>query len=237
MVDHERQRAERSDKGTIRGTERDLALLRWVAQQYAVSLDDLTRLIGASEHAARRLMQRWKQAGWAEGRVLLVRQPPVIWVTRKGQANAGTSYRPWEPVLAKLEHIFAVNQVRITLEQRRPEGTWTSERDLLQARASQQRSARLASQAAPPTHHMPDALWEPQPGGDRVAIEVERSYKGSERTSQIMHDLLVIQRYPRVAYFTTPTIKPHLERISAAAPMLTERIRVYLIEGEDARES
>jgi hypothetical protein len=237
MTERQHTRAERSDKGSVRGTERDLVLLRWVAQQYAISLDQLTQLVGASEHAGRRLMQRWKQAGWAEGRVLLVRQPPVIWVTRKGQTNVGTNYRPWEPALARLDHIFAVNQVRIMLEQRRPDGIWTSERDLLQAQASKQRSARSVGLVVPPSQHMADGVWEPEPGADQVAIEVERTYKGTERTTQIMHHLIQVQRYPKVAYFTTPTIKAHLDRIIASTAVLAERIRVYLIEEQSDEQA
>jgi DNA-binding CsgD family transcriptional regulator len=45
--------ARRADAGLARATERDLRLLRWVAEQYAVSIPQLARLMGRSEHAAR----------------------------------------------------------------------------------------------------------------------------------------------------------------------------------------
>ena len=219
----------RSDKGTVQATERDQHLIRWIVEQYAISLDQLAQSIGATEHAARRLMQRWKRAGWAEARVLISREKPWIWITRRGQADMGTGYRHWEPVLAKLAHIRAVNAVRMGLEQRRPDGVWTSERALLQAQASAQRSAREQGLEPLKTHHLPDGVWQIDGNAEQTAVEVERSYKGTDRTRMIMLYLVQVQRYPKVAYFTTPTIKPHLDAIMAGHPDLASRVRLYLI--------
>jgi DNA-binding CsgD family transcriptional regulator len=57
--------ARRGDASLVRATERDLRLLRWVAEQYAVSIPQLARLMGRSEHAARWMRARWQRAGWA----------------------------------------------------------------------------------------------------------------------------------------------------------------------------
>jgi hypothetical protein len=38
-------RSERSDKGSIKITERDLVILRFVGEQYAVRMDQLARLL------------------------------------------------------------------------------------------------------------------------------------------------------------------------------------------------
>ena len=48
-----RARRRRSDAGAIRATARDLALLRFTGEQYAVTVPQLARLMGRSEHAAR----------------------------------------------------------------------------------------------------------------------------------------------------------------------------------------
>lgn len=222
-------RRPRSDKGTIQATERDRELIRWIAEQYAIRLDQLALLIGASEHAARRLMQRWKKAAWAEGRVLIAREEPWIWITRRGQADMGVALRHWEPTLARLAHIRSVNTVRMQLQERRPEGIWTSERVLLQAQASAQRAARDQGSTPPAAQHLPDGVWQIEPGAEQTAIEVEQSYKGTDRTRMIMLHLIQVQHYPKVAYFTTPTIKPHLEAILVSHPDLASRIRLYLI--------
>lgn len=216
----------RSDAGTIRATERDMQLLRWIAEQYAIPIDQLAELIGATEHAARRLMQRWKKAGWAEGRVLIVRERPLVWVTRRGLDDMGIDYRPWEPTLAKIEHIRAVNAVRLSLEASRPNGIWTSERQLLKEQAQRQRAAREKGLEPPKAHHLADGLWQIAVDADPTAVEVERSYKGTERTTQIMLHLVHTQKL-KVAYFTTPTIKPHLEAIVSSRADLAAYIRIY----------
>ena len=226
----------RSDKGTIQLTERDQQLIRWIVEQYAIPLDQLAQLIGATEHAARRIMQRWKKAGWAEGRVLIAREKPWIWITRRGQADMGIEFRHWEPTLAKLEHIRAVNAVRMSVQHRRPDGVWINERALLQRQASDQRMARERGIEPPKIQHLPDGVWQIDANAEQTAVEVERSYKGTERTRMIMLHLLQVQRYPKVAYFTTPTIRPHLDAITAGHPDLAARIRVYLIPEGAAHE-
>jgi hypothetical protein len=44
-----------------------LALLRFTGEQFAVTLPQLARLMGRSEHAGRWLRSRWERAGWARG--------------------------------------------------------------------------------------------------------------------------------------------------------------------------
>jgi DNA-binding CsgD family transcriptional regulator len=119
-----RRPARRADAGVVRATERDLRLLRWVAQQYAVSIPQLARLMGRSEHAARWLRGRWQRAGWAQGRTLLVGRPVFVWLTRDGSRVAGVGFKVWEPNAGALAHIEAVNEVRLLVAQRRPEGVW-----------------------------------------------------------------------------------------------------------------
>src|SRR5215208_3213511 len=122
--------ARRADAGLVRATERDLRLLRWVAEQYAVSIPQPARLMGRSEHAARWMRARWQRAGWAQGRLVLVGRPVFVWLTREGSRVAGVSYKPWEPNAGSLAHIEAVNDVRLLVHQRRPEARWVCEREL-----------------------------------------------------------------------------------------------------------
>src|SRR4051812_18034697 len=89
--------ARRAGAGLGRATERDLRLLRWIAEQYAVSIPQLARLMSRSEHAARWLRARWQRAGWAHGRTLLVGQPVFVWLTREGSRVAGAGFKVWEP--------------------------------------------------------------------------------------------------------------------------------------------
>ena len=81
----------RSDAGHIRVAQRDLELLRVVGEQFAITLPQLARLMGRSEHAA-----RWLRARWVDGRALLVGGAVFVWLTRPGQRLSGLSYKPPE---------------------------------------------------------------------------------------------------------------------------------------------
>lgn len=54
-----RARPRRSDAGHVKLSARDLELLRFVGEQYAVTLPQLARLMGRTVHAARWLRARW----------------------------------------------------------------------------------------------------------------------------------------------------------------------------------
>ena len=71
-------------------SERDLELLRFVGEQYLVTLPQLAYLAGRSERTARWLRTRWQRAGLIDAAKLLVDEPTVIWLTRPGLAALGS---------------------------------------------------------------------------------------------------------------------------------------------------
>ena len=83
-------RRRRRDRGSYRVSERDLELLALIAEQYAVTLDQLARLIGRSYRTARGLRDRWCNAGWTGSAKLTVNLPPFVWLTRLGSRLAGS---------------------------------------------------------------------------------------------------------------------------------------------------
>jgi hypothetical protein len=50
-----------------------------------------------------------------------------VWVTREGLEHLELDYRLWEPQARGLDHLHAVNQVRLWVEARYPEAEWRSE--------------------------------------------------------------------------------------------------------------
>jgi hypothetical protein len=170
----------------------DLALLRWTAEQYAVSLPQLARLMGRSEHAARWLRDRWRRVGWAERRTLLVGRPVLVWVTRDGVRQAGVALKAWEPSPGALAHIEAVNDVRLLVAQRRPGAEWVSERML---------SGEPMQEASSVRAHRPDAVVRVD-DGRRLAVEVELTLKSRARIERIVGRLLT--DYDAVWYFAAP---------------------------------
>src|SRR3954469_24111610 len=210
--------ARRAGAGLVRATERDLRLLRWVAEQYAVSIPQLARLMGRSEHAARWLRARWQRAGWAQGRTLLVGRPVFVWLTRDGSRVASAGYKQWEPNAGALAHIEAVNEVRLLVAQRRPEAVWVCEREL---------SARPLPGAPSVRSHRPDAVVRVE-GGRRVAVEVELTLKSRARLERIVGQLL--GEFDAVWYFAGPT---PARAVGAGARRVGSRLHVASLPGAE----
>lgn len=212
-----RRRRRRSDAGVVRASARDLELLRFVGEQYAVTLPQLARLMGRSEHAARWLRSRWERAGWAQGQALLVGEPVFVWLTRRGLRAAGLPYRAWRPSPGGLAHVAAVNEVRIELAERRPAAVWVCERQLAREARSE-----LGGFGA----HRPDGLLLVD--GGEVAVEVELTLKRQGRVERVMREH--VARYGAVWYFAPPRLMRTLEEV--AAEFADERVRVLALPGE-----
>ena len=154
----------RRDFGLVKLTERDEVLLGFIAEQFAVTLPQLGRLIGRTERAARALRDRWQKAGWSASGQLRLHGPVYVWLTREGSRAVGSPFKVWRPKLGMLEHIAAVSDVRIELERERRLGHWICERALAQAFPS--RSVNRP--------HLPDGLRSRgATGGGRGGAEPE----------------------------------------------------------------
>lgn len=189
-------RRRRADAGVVRVSPRDPVLLGWVAEQYAVSLPQLARLMGRSFHAARWLRSRWQAAGWVLGRVELVGWPVFVWLTGEGSRLAGGEFRTWKPRVARLAHVAAVNDVRLHVQARAPDAVWVCER-------------RLAREL-PRRAHLPDGVI--QRGGERHAVEVELYPKERRRTRTIVAELL--GRYDAALYFCAAGARRQLDELA-----------------------
>lgn len=206
----------RSDAGSVRASERDLELLRFTGEQFALTLTQLARLMGRTEHAARWLRSRWQRAGWAQGRALLVDEPVFVWLTRRGLSAAGLDYSVWRPNPGALAHIAAVSEVRLYLAERRPEALWVCEREL-----AREARTELSGFGA----HRPDGLLVQD---DReLAIEVELTQKRRSRAELIMRERLA--RYGSVLYFAAPAPKRMLDAL--ASELGAGRVQVRPLPG------
>lgn len=179
----------RHDIGSVRLTERDIDLLRFTGEQYAVSSHQLAHLMEAGVSAAYHLVSRWKRANWARGRVVLAGRPPFIWLTAAGTRIADLPFTALEPSPGRLAHISAVVDVRLWVQGRRPHAVWRSERYLPREHVGGLTAA-----------HRPDALVSDE--GQTVAVEVELSTKAPDRLEAIVASLLA--SYPAVWYFAAP---------------------------------
>jgi hypothetical protein len=174
-------------------SERDLELLGLIAEQYAVTLDQLARLIGRRYRTARGLRDRWGNAGWAHSAKLAVHLPPFVWLTRQGSKLIDSPYRTWDPNPGLATHIEAVTDMRVLLERELRLGAWECERSLAQTWPS--RSATRP--------HLPDALLVRD---QRIAIEVELTLKSRARLATIIEQLS--WDYDSVWYFAPERLRP-----------------------------
>lgn len=189
-------RRTRADAGTPRATERDLRLLRTVAEQYAITLPQLAAMMGRSIHAARWLRDRWRATGWIDSRTVLVDRPVFLWATRAGVQAVGLRYPGWGPTPGVLAHVEAVTDVRLHLQAGGSDLGWVSERDIT-----------LTARGA----HRPDGLLVV--GDSEVAVEVELTRKARLRARGIMCEL--VARYPGAVYFAADGTRPLLEELAA----------------------
>jgi hypothetical protein len=122
-------------------TDRDVAALRWLGQQYAARADVLRVLLGRlspgsprvegqlGEETLRQILDRWEARGLIERDRLLGH----LWValTVKALRLVGLDVRGWSFVIPQLAHVHAVGIVRLALEPSIPAGgRWLSEREL-----------------------------------------------------------------------------------------------------------
>ncbi len=179
-------------------SSRDLEVLRWAAEQYAVRLDQLALLLGLGLRSARRTADRLAGAGLVERRRLLTDEPLWVWLTGDGERVAGSGFRVWQPRVGMLAHVAAVNAVRLHVAHSSPESGWVCERTLARERRGRD--------------HLPDGVV--LAGAERHAVEVELTVKSERRLRSVIGELC--GSYDRVVYFCAPAVRRRLDRLAAA---------------------
>jgi hypothetical protein len=177
------ERKQRSDKGLIMATKRDLYCIAWIAEQYAARFDQIQKLLSRfpdqhkpfkdgklmAETTTKDVIARWQRAGWVEYRRVLADGRGYAWVTRRGLQLVGLdeTFTARAPASTRLFHIYAVNQVRLWMDLQGFD--WTSERHY---KASLEKGKK--GQSIGP---VPDAVIVNRKNGARIAVEVEISAK------------------------------------------------------------
>jgi hypothetical protein len=207
------RRRRRCDFGSVRISERDAQLLLLIAEQYAITVDQLARLIGRTYRTARWLRDRWQRAGWVVSRQLVAGGPSFIWLSREGTRVAQSPYRTWDANPGVAAHVEAVTELRLLLDRQLRLGEWQSER-MLGKTYGPRSQTRL---------HLPDAVLVTERA--RVAIEVELSLKSRARLEEIVGDLG--ERYQHVWYFASSQLVPKLSELAASARWQNVRVHHY----------
>lgn len=208
----------RSDLGP-RLTSRDLACLAWIAQQYAIRLDQLQRLLfhftleedkgkvrtGAdrlSRERTYRTLARWESLGLIEFASILDGEPRWIWLSSKGLREIGSVLRYNRPSAIRLRHLYSTNQVRLWIESRRPADRWKSEREI--------KAEHQAREAGEHQEHLPDAVLYAA-SGKVSAIEIELEPKATRVLEGILAELETT--YTSILYFVSQAAQRQLANV------------------------
>ncbi len=92
---------------------RDRQLLRFIGEQYLVTLPQLAHLAGRSERTARWLRTRWQRAGLVEAVPLLAFEPTVVWLTHRGLRTVGLPWKAVRPSYAMIEPSATLVDLRL----------------------------------------------------------------------------------------------------------------------------
>lgn len=223
-------------------TERWEEALRIIHQQGALRLDQLQRVLGRlspdpvrmkqpgilSEERTRKILRRWRAEDLYVYKVFYVRQKGWLWLTRKGIKYTGLDLRYYEPSPASLPHLAALNNIRLLVEERRPQDTWKSEREL--------RAEQDARQKGSVIKHLPDAELIGANRESVIAIECELTVKSEKRLQDALYDLAANKRYSTIWYFCPAHVHDVLRRTIATLPQEhRHRFVLYTLEGKPYR--
>ncbi|HEX3734399.1 MAG TPA: hypothetical protein VHU86_04520 [Solirubrobacterales bacterium] len=179
-------------------TPRELAVLALISEQVAIPLDQLARFLAVDRHEADRLVAGLRSAGWVVERRFFSADQPWVWLSRRGARLSGTGFDQLAQSARLLTHRRAVNEIRLHLGERAPEGRWICERE----------AGRLVERDIP----VPDGVLEID--GERHAIEVELSRKSRPALATVLHSHSA--RYDAVVYFCGPQTRSLLEQMRAS---------------------
>jgi hypothetical protein len=203
-------------------TERDVAALRWLGQQYAARSDVLRVLLGRlspgspriqgmiGEATLRDVLDRWDERGLIARDRLLGFQ----WVAPTGKALrlVGLEVRAWSFVIPQLAHVHAVGVVRLALEPAIPEGgRWLSERELRQEAGKSHVPDGAIQLPDSPNAAAGSGLYgeDVDPLPRRIAVEVELTRKTAARLREAWtrprHG-----RWQQTVYFASPEVASYL---------------------------
>ena len=198
--------------------------LRIMGQQGALRFDQLQKVLGRlspepqrlkrqgilSEERTRKILRHWCSEELYMYKTIYVHQKAWLWLTRKGLKYANLDLRYYEPSPASLPHLAAINEIRLLVEERRPQDTWKSEREL--------RAKQDARKKGSVIKHLPDAELISANRESVIAIECELTVKSEKRLQDALYDLAANKRYSTIWYFCAEHVYDVLQRTIATLP-------------------
>lgn len=185
------ERAQRSDAGTVRVTERDMLIFNFLAEMKAMYEPDLRVLLdqltgsAPGDGAVRALIRRWQNAGLAKAQKLLMGKPRIVWLLPNGARLVGIDgWRETSEWTAYHQADIARTRLWLEAKEDLPNGRvvdWKSERSI---RSDVFHDRKKGTKGM----HVADAVITFEDGTE-AALEVERNPKDLNRLRRILHKL------------------------------------------------
>lgn len=182
-----------------RPTREQKALLRLISEQEAIQVDHLARFFDVYLSDMTRFVVELESNGWAVVQQLVSGESPWVGLCNKGAVLSGTGFQVTQPSITSLLHHRAMNEARLLITQRSPEGVWSSERILRREWHKRKRKG-----------YLPDAAFELK--GKRWAIEVELSQKEPDLLRRVIADHSL--RYDLVVYLCSSLVARYMDRLN-----------------------
>jgi len=154
-------------------------------------------------------LERWRTLGLIEHDPILHRGKLWIWLSRAGLREIGApfAYGKGKPASVRLPHLYYANQVRLAIEEKRPQDIWKSEREL------RRELGRLAKGEQRP--HLPDALLYAA-NGKVTDVEIEIQVKDEEQLEETLRTLAI--QYRSIWYFVSSPAGRAIEALLETFP-------------------
>jgi hypothetical protein len=175
----------------------EVELLALIAEQQAIPFDQLARFLDCGEAEAAQVAMYLVHCGYAEYGRLLVGEPPWVWLTNGGSRRSRTGFAKYGLRVGAMPRMRAVNETRLFLAARVPEGEWTSYRALLSAQG--------------PRGYRPNGVVGV--GKERHAIVVKLGVQLEEREVNPIEAFRA--DYDAVIVFAKPEPRRFIERLAA----------------------
>ena len=177
-------------------TPEEVAILRLISEQSAVTVEQLGRFFGMYEADLGLFLEKMRCQRWVHIKPLVKGDSPWVWLRQSGATHAGLGFLPRAPTLSTIGHWYAITEVRLYLLEHAPGGDWVCERALRRGRGKRKL-------------HIPDAVFKIE--GEVHAIEAELSKKPPGRVEQVIAQHS--ERYDAVVYFCSPRVFTYLRRL------------------------
>lgn len=218
----------------MRLTDRDQELLAYVAEHRLVMAAHVQELLGVSAPAAYARLRSLSSAGMLSQRTVFHNQPGCYQITRKGLAVSGSQLPAPQLDLNCYEHDVGVAWLWLAARN----GTFGPQREVISERRLRSHDASPDGRREPyavrlggvgpggrPRLHYPDLLLV-DPGGHRVAIELELTPKGRTRREKILAGYGADRDIAAVLYLTDRPSVARSVSASAAALGISDRVQV-----------